>query len=131
MFHSPKARQAMIRAMQAKNAEDLRDSPRFELALRVKDYSGEFVERFGRLGINGCYFETDEILRLGQTIVVRVGLLGLGVEVEAQGQVVSVQSAGNHVGVAPRFSAIPFETERLIARWLDMMNLAIAQPAVG
>ena len=66
MFHSARARQAMKRAKRAQSMEDLSDSPRFELSLLVEDYSGKFVERYGRLGINGCYFETNEILGPGQ-----------------------------------------------------------------
>ena len=121
----------MKRAIAAQNPEDLRDSPRFDVALRVMNHSGDFVERYGRLGINGCYFESPEIHRLGQSVTIRIGLVGLGVEVETRAKVVSVGPVGGQVGVALRFSEVPFETERLIARWLDMMVEAHRQVAVG
>ena len=108
-----------------KSAEDdRRDSPRFDVPLFVRTGSDGFRERFGRLSITGVYFETDEILMLGQVVEVRVALLGLGVEVSARGQVVSLAPAGSQVGVAARFDDIPFETERMIARWLDLMTQA-------
>lgn len=126
MFHSVKARLAMRRAKRPPQ-DDRRDSPRFEVPLAIRSSVGTYREHYGRLGINGFYFETTEIPRIGQTIRIKVALVGLGVEVETSGTVTSVMPARGHVGVVARFEEIEFDTERFIARWLDLMNLACLQ----
>ncbi len=128
MYHSQRARLAMRRAKQP-IAEDRRDSPRFEVQLAIRSGGGDYSERYGRLGINGFYFETTEIPMIGQRVYVKVALIGLGVEVETSGTVAQVMPARGHVGVVARFDDIGFETERTIARWLDLMNLASLQAA--
>lgn len=110
-------------------AEDRRDSPRFEVQLAIRTGGGDYREHYGRLGINGFYFETTEIPMIGQRVHVKVALIGLGVEVATSGTVAQVMPARGHVGVVARFDDIAFETERTIARWLDLMNLASLQAA--
>jgi hypothetical protein len=123
MFHDLTARLAMKRSKAM--LDERRDSPRFDIPLSVRIRpEGGFEERFGRLSVNGFYFETEEILKLGQQVELRVVLHGLGLEVAARGRVISLAPAGSHVGVAARFEEIPFETERMIARWLDLMAQA-------
>ncbi|MBN2493135.1 MAG: PilZ domain-containing protein [Deltaproteobacteria bacterium] len=123
MRWAKRSRQALI--------EDMRESPRFDVAIAVRDQQGDFVERYGKLGINGFYFETTDIPMIGQNVRIRVALLGLGVEIETSGTVISVLPADGHVGVAARFEEIPFETERIIARWLDMMTEAHSRAVAG
>lgn len=104
--------------------EDHRDSPRFEVPLFVKNHQGQYVERYGRLGIGGFYFETDEVPLVGQLVEVKLVLLGLGLEVETQGRVINVQPSAGYLRVAVRFEDISFQTERMIARWLDLLTQA-------
>lgn len=101
--------------------EDQRASPRFDVPLFVRDARGDFVEHHGRLGISGFYYESRSAPVAGQILHVRVVLLGLGLEVEARGRVIEVVPGPHHVGVAARFEEIPFDTERMIARWLDLL----------
>jgi len=100
------------------------ESPMFEVPLFVKNTDGEYVERYGRLDISGFYFETDEIPLVGQQVEVKILLLGLGQEVQTRAKVAKVVPSSGHVGVTACFEEIPFETERMIARWLDMLNHA-------
>jgi len=100
------------------------ESPMFEVPIFVKKTDGEFVERYGRLDISGFYFETDEIPLVGQQVEVKILLLGLGQEIKTRAKVARVTPSSGHVGVTARFEEIPFETERMIARWLDMLNHA-------
>lgn len=100
------------------------ESPMFEVPLFVKNGDGDFVERYGRLDISGFYFETDEIPLVGQQVDVKILLLGMGQEVQTRARVIAVTPSSGHLGVTARFEEIPFETERMIARWLDMLNQA-------
>ena len=114
----------MTRKTRKKVMEIHCESPMFEVPLFVKNSDGEYVERYGRLDISGFYFETEEIPLVGQQVEVRILLLGLGQEVKTRARVVKVTPSSGHVGVTTRFEEIPFETERMIARWLDMLNHA-------
>lgn len=118
MFHDNLARQTVKNG--AHEHADRRDSPRFDVPIAVRGAQG-FREYFGRLSINGFYFETAEEHALGQRVEARIVLLGLGREIEVQGSVIHVLPAGGQFGVAVRFDGIPFEHERQIARWLDLM----------
>jgi hypothetical protein len=111
--------------------QDHRESPRFEVPLYVRDASGEYVECHGRLGIAGFYFETSEMPLVGQLVDVRITLIGLGTEVKTRGRIINVVPSSDHVGVAARFEDIPFETERMIARWIDMLVHAHQSPAAA
>lgn len=102
---------------------DRRDSPRFDLPVAIRS-GNVYRECFGRLSINGLYFETDRRHRLGQRVSARLVLLGLGREIEVQGTVIQIMPAGGQSGVVVRFDGIPFEAERQIARWLDLMARA-------
>jgi len=104
--------------------EDHRDSPRFETPVYVKNHQGQYIERYGRLGIGGFYFETDEFPLVGQIVEVKLVLLGLGMEVETQGRVINVQPSAGYLKVAVKFEDISFQTERMIARWLDLLTQA-------
>jgi len=124
MFYNSRVRKAMKLVTKKSLEEDHRDSPRFEVPLFIKNHLGEYVERYGRLGIGGFYFETDEVPLVGQTVEVKLVLLGLGMEVETKGRVMNVQPSAGYLRVAVRFEEISFQTERMIARWLDMLSRA-------
>jgi len=114
----------MNRKFLKRGKEDRRVSPRFEVPLFIRETGGNYVQRYGKLSISGFYFETNEIPIVGQLIEVRMVLLGLGMEISTQGKVVKIFPRRNHVGVAVHFDGIPFDTERMIARWLDMLTSA-------
>lgn len=100
------------------------ESPMYEVPLFIKNRDDDYVERHGRLDISGFYFETDDIPMVGQQVDVKILLLGLGMEVKIRARVVRVVPSIGHVRVSARFEEIPFETERIIARWLDMLTHA-------
>jgi len=105
---------------------------RFPIPLAVRTRQGTFVEHYAQLGIQGFYFETTDWPLVGQVLRVRMPLVGLGVEVETLATVQRLLPARGHVGVVATFGDdIPFETERLIARWLDMMQRAHQVAAAG
>jgi hypothetical protein len=103
---------------------DRRNSQRFEVPLFIREPDGKLVQRYGKISISGFYFETNEIPIVGQTIEVLVVLSGLGMEIATRGKVTKIFLRRNHVGVAVSFDEIPFETERMIARWLDLLTNA-------
>lgn len=128
MFHDNAARQAAREKLS--EIADRRDSPRFDVPISVRRGDG-YQECFGRLSINGFYFETTAKYRIGQLVNVKLVLLGLGKEIETRGTVVHVMPAGSQWGVAARFDEMPFESERQIARWLDLMARAIRAGATS
>jgi hypothetical protein len=124
MFFNSRVRWKVKTVQKIRKEEDHRDSPRFEVPLYVRNSRGAYLERYGRLGISGFYFETDELPIVGQRIDVKFVLLGLGHEVETSAQVIAVSHSSGYHRVAARFENIPFSTERMIARWLDMLVMA-------
>lgn len=124
MFYSARVRLAMKKYLSEHRHEDRSPFPQFEVPLFVRDNGGGYTARFGRLGIQGVYFETPQIHRLGEFIEVKIALVGLGIEVRTTCKVISMLHTGEYARVAAKFCDIPFETERMIARWLDMLNLA-------
>ncbi|GEM_PF-1798945 len=130
MFHTTRARQAMRRAQEKAALEG--EPQRFPIPVAIRGRDGAFVEHYAQLGIQGFYFETTDWPLVGQVLRVRLPLVGLGVEVETLATVQRLLPARGHVGVLAAFSDdIPFETERLIARWLDMMQRAHQVAAAG
>jgi hypothetical protein len=109
-------------------AEDRRESPLFEMPLYVRDASGEYVECHGCLGIAGFFFKTSAMPPVGKLVDVKIMLIGLGAEVTTRGRIINVVPSSDQVGVAAKFEDIPFETERIIARWIDMLVHAHQSP---
>ena len=101
------------------NGEDRRSSPRFEANMLVQDPTGSYEKCDGFLGIAGCYCMMRVPPAMGRRLELQLELLGADREVAARGRVVEIISEGTHVGVIVRFEDLPFETERMIARWLD------------
>jgi hypothetical protein len=103
------------------NGHDRRASPRFEVNMLVQDPTGNYEKCDGFLGIAGCYCMMREPPAVGRLIEVQLELLGADREVAARGRVVDTISRESHIGVIVRFENLPFETERMIARWLDQL----------
>jgi hypothetical protein len=123
MFHDGKARAAVSCAK--RDFEEHRESPAFDVSIHVRSADGRFVEHYGRLSIHGFYFETSEKRIPGQLVEAKFVLIGFGIEVDLQGRIIGVSPMGKQTGVFASFSEIPFDTERFIARWLDMMSAAV------
>jgi len=130
MFMNIRVRSAMKNRIK-KSLNDRRDSPRFETPLFIRKASGEFQERYGRVGIGGFYFETDVPPRVGQLLDVKLILHGLGIELQTRGRVIGVYHMNDFTQVAARFEEITFEAERMLARWLDLLVHAQSTPAAA
>lgn len=128
MFHTLLARLALKRA-KWKEIIEASSTPHFATPLSVHNHLGEYKDHYGKLGLDGFYFETTEVYMIGELVRIKVVLLGLGIEVETSGTVTRILPANGHVGVIACFDSMEFETERVIARWLDMMQKATQQPA--
>jgi hypothetical protein len=92
-----------------------RTSPRFGALMYV---NGE--KCLGTLGLGGCFFKSSDSIVLGQEVELRLVLDVLGQEFNVRGTVIQLTAVRRFVGVAVRFDDLPFETERMIARWLDI-----------
>ncbi len=114
-----------------KDIEKFFESPTIAVPLAIRQRNGKYVEKHGTLGVNGFSYESKELLLIGQVIDAKVVLLGLGVEIQVQAEVVSVHSAADYICISARFEDIAFETERLIARWLDLLVSAHQTPAAA
>jgi hypothetical protein len=103
------------------NGEDRRLSPRFEVNMMVSDPAGYYESCEGMLGIAGCYCKMSVTPEVGEELELQLALLGSGQEVAARGKVVSTTEEKSFIGVIVRFVELPFQTERIIARWLDRL----------
>ena len=103
------------------NGEDRRTSPRFEASMLVQDPSGSYEKCDGFLGIAGCCCLMRIPPMVGQQLELQLVLLGADREVAARGRVVDTIAKDSLTGVIVRFEDMPFETERVIARWLDQL----------
>lgn len=99
--------------------EDRRSSPRYDTHMFVQEPEG-YVKRFGNLSLGGCFFKTRSFVSLGQEILVRFELDKVDTEFEARGKVIRVNPSEYYLGVAAKFDELPTETERMLARWLDI-----------
>lgn len=97
--------------------EDRRTSPRHRVKMIIQP--GQEQEE-GLIGLAGCGYRTAAPPSLGTAVNIRVALEVLGQELDLHGRVVFNQ--GELVGVA--FEELDFDTERLIARYLDHCALA-------
>jgi hypothetical protein len=71
------------------------------------------------LDLEGCLFQTSDPLMLGQELDLEVYLDGLALLLKIRGTVVRLISSRHFTGVGVRFRNLPFESERMIARWMD------------
>jgi hypothetical protein len=100
---------------------DRRESPRFNVPLYICRAGGNPGSQYGDVSLSGVYFETEDVPEPGECIEVRLALIGLRREIDLSARVVEVIRAGSHAGVLALFEAVPFDTERSLARWLDLM----------
>ncbi len=108
------------RPLQPTSGEDRRDSMRVPIRLLVRDTTvgGSFEERAGNLAIGGVYFAEGHP-PIGNRVEVRFVIPGTRTEVEAKGEILRVSREGGKFGAHVRFTDLPLEVERAIARFLD------------
>jgi hypothetical protein len=110
--------------------EERRDSPRYNIKLFAqRRWDGPLVERRGNIGIGGFCYEEDRDLATGSRIDVFFRLPGTTRWIHAVGEVLGRSQGIDFMGVRGRFTAIDFEDERVLARWLDDMTLELARRA--
>jgi uncharacterized protein (TIGR02266 family) len=104
----------------AVSGEDRRDSLRVPIRLLVRDadLGGSFEERDGNLALGGVYFAEGHP-PTGNRVEVRFVLPGTRDEVRAAGEILRVSREGGRFGAHVRFTDLPLEVERAIARFLD------------
>ena len=102
-----------------------RESPRCEARLFVRNPQGKFEQHLGNLGIGGCFFKTSDFMVLGQEVVLVLVLQELDLKVKVSGKVIRMNPDRRYMGVAVKFDKLSFETERMIARWLDLRTRAM------
>ena len=85
----------------------------------VKGPKGRFARHLAILGLEGCLFKSGDPIDLGQPVELQVYLDELEQVLEIRGTVVRLISSRHFTGVAVRFRNLPFESERMIARWMD------------
>ncbi len=104
----------------AASGEDRRDSMRVPIRLLVRDagVGGSFEERDGNLALGGIYFAEGHP-PMGNRVEVRFVLPGTRDEVHATGEILRVSREGSRFGAHVKFTDLPLEVERAIARFLD------------
>ena len=125
MFHTARARQAMKTGIQ----RDRKHQKPIRYSAPVQIRWPEDAVRRGRIGKDGVYFESDEVPRLGQSVVLSLDLTGLGVSLKIAALVVGIVRSEHQVGVNARFNDLSNEAQQLIRRWIDLMRWA--KPAEG
>ncbi len=104
----------------AGSEDDRRDSLRVPIRLLVRDAAvgGSFEEHEGNLALGGVYFAEGHP-PVGNRVEVRFVLPGTRDEVHASGEILRVSRDGGRFGAHVKFTDLPLEVERAIARFLD------------
>jgi hypothetical protein len=89
-----------------------------QVPIFVKHTNNRYVKCYGKVSVDGFMFECDVLAKIGQSIDVRIVLVGLGVVVETRGKVLKVSPQGNHVDIVCRFSSISTEIKQTIVKWM-------------
>lgn len=108
----------------SKDGRPERESPRCEALLHVRNADGKYVRHMGNLGIGGCFFQTSDFMVLGQEVDLVLALQELDLKVKVKGKIIRTTPARRFIGVAVKFDELSFDTERMIARWLDLRTSA-------
>ena len=105
--------------------DEFRDSPRYDIPLLAR-YMGEgpLVARRGNLGIGGVLIEGEQEFIEGDHMELAFQLPMSERWIHTQAEVLGFVVHGDWRGLRCRFIDMDFEDERLIARWLDTINLS-------
>jgi hypothetical protein len=91
----------------------------FNALMFVRQSEKQYDRQLAVLGLEGCLFKTSDPMELGQQLELNLFLDGLEMVLEVRGTVVRLISSRHFTGVGVRFRDLPFESERMIARWMD------------
>ena len=103
-----------------------RESPRYNITFFVR-YGGDgpLTERRGNIGIGGFCFEGEREYAVGSELQLGFFLPGTGHRIAARGEVLGQARYQRYLGIRGRFTAMSFDDERFLARWLDSMTRQI------
>lgn len=111
---------------------DRRESPRVPMRIRVRreNTSLAFDSREGNISLGGfAWF--GAALSVGQKVEARFTLPGSPEEIQVRGEVLHVGHGSRGSSAHVRFLDLPVETEMLIARYLDDLELAESKGGGG
>lgn len=105
--------------------DEFRDSPRFDISLLAR-YMGDgpLVARRGNLGIGGVLVEGEQEYIEGDHMELAFKLPGTTRWIHVSAEVLGFVVHADWRGLRCRFVDLDFDDERLIARWLDSINLS-------
>ena len=115
-----------------RRAEERRESPRVPMRIRVRreNTSLAFDSREGNISLGGfAWF--GSALSVGQKVEARFTLPGSTDELQVRGEVLHVAHGSRGSSAHVRFLDLPVETEMLIARYLDDLELAESKGGGG
>jgi uncharacterized protein (TIGR02266 family) len=113
-------------------ADDRRESPRVSMRIRVRreNTSQAFDSREGNISLGGfAWF--GAALSVGTKVEARFTLPGSSEELQVRGEVLHVGYGSRGTSAHVRFLDLPAETELLIARYLDDLELAESKSGGG
>ncbi len=113
-------------------AEDRRESPRVPMRIRVRreNTSAPFDSREGNISLGGfAWF--GAALSVGTKVEARFVLPGSTEELQVRGEVLHVGHGSRGTSAHVRFLDLPAETELLIARYIDDLELAESKERGG
>ncbi len=111
---------------------DRRESPRVSMRIRVRraGSSQAFDSREGNISLGGfAWF--GAALSVGTKVEARFTLPGSSDELQVNGEVLHVGHGSRGTSAHVRFLNLPVETEMLIARYLDEVELAESKARGG
>jgi len=111
---------------------DRRESPRVPMRIRVRreNTSQSFDSREGNISLGGfAWF--GAALSVGTKVEARFTLPGSSEELQVRGEVLHVAHGSRGASAHVRFLDLPSETELLIARYLDDLELAESKRGDG
>lgn len=109
---------------------DKRESPRYNITMFSR-YQGEgpFIERRGNIGIGGFCFEGEKEILPSTQVDLLFRLPGTQTWIHARGRVLGHNDDHGYLGIRGHFTAIEFDDERMLARWIDSMTLQLQAAA--
>lgn len=117
---------AMAERRDTASNEDRRESPRVPMRLEVRRAGGPgaFESCEGDVSLGGFAWYGGAAVGAGASVEVRFTLPGLGVDVEARGEVLQVTHGAQGPHAHARFVELADDAELAIARYLDDLRLS-------
>jgi hypothetical protein len=102
--------------------QERRESPRFELPIQVLNLKNQEEKVHGNLSIGGCDFLSTKDFFLGQNLNLGLQLLGMNSSLLISGEVFRISSGRKNKRVVVLLTDLDFDSQRSIARWLDLRS---------